>query len=90
MKRARPPFASPVRISAELEQQIHHGGILRKRHNRGRVETKDRIIDSTAELGMRVEQGPHGRDIFSAEGVVKAFLNGSLTRGSLTYPLDHA
>jgi len=67
VKAACPPIAAPVRVRAELEQDVHHRCILRVRDDRGRVEAEDRIVDAGAQLRVLFEQASHGLRIVAME-----------------------
>jgi hypothetical protein len=70
MEAARPPLATPIGIGTEIEQHVDHRRIAGVRHDRRRVEGKQRLVDPLAELGM-LDQATHGAGIPAVKGVMK-------------------
>jgi len=63
----RPPVALPVRVSAELEEHVDHGGVVRERDDRRRIEREQRRIDQRPGGRVSLEQRANRRRVSCAE-----------------------
>jgi hypothetical protein len=65
---AGPPRAAPVRIGAELEEDVDHRDVVGAVDDGGRVERKEGRVDHLPQGGLPLEDAAHGVDVAPAEG----------------------
>src|ERR1700730_11772386 len=72
MESARPPITPPVRICAEIEEHVDHREIVGEGDNGRRIERKQRVVDSRAELRICLEEHANGACVATSERVMHA------------------